>query len=169
MEVGKALKKTWGPFFFFFLLFTFENDRNLFWVYQNGKFSTGKKHSRREKNQEKWLCPLRKICLLRPCIAIQETWFTEDTWLEYYNLPNCSLETINRIDCNVGGVGIYISNDIDSKVRTDINSQNENFESCFIEINRSNDKNIIIGSIYRHYHHSIHEFNNHLEDVVKKI
>ena len=63
------------------------------------------------------------------------------------NLPNYSLETINRIDCNVGGVGIYISNNIDYKLRTDLNSQNEIFESCFIEINRSNDKNIIIGSI----------------------
>ena len=31
------------------------------------KFSTKKSISRREKNQEKWLCPLRKIFLLRPC------------------------------------------------------------------------------------------------------
>ena len=53
-------------FFFFFLLFTFEKDKNLFWVYQNGNFLPGKSISRREKNQEKWLCPLRKICLLRP-------------------------------------------------------------------------------------------------------
>ena len=70
MEAGKRQKKRWGPFFFFFffLLFTFENDENLFWVYQNGNFLPGKSISRREKNQEKWLCPLRKICLLRPCI-----------------------------------------------------------------------------------------------------
>ena len=31
-------------FCFVFLLFTFENDGNLFWVYQNGNFSTRKKH-----------------------------------------------------------------------------------------------------------------------------
>ena len=37
----------------FFLLFTFENDENLFWVYQNGNFLPGKSISRREKNQEK--------------------------------------------------------------------------------------------------------------------
>ena len=53
--------------FFLFLLFSFENDWNLFWVYQNGNFLSGKSISRREKNQEKLLCPLRKICLLRPC------------------------------------------------------------------------------------------------------
>ena len=80
-----------------------------------------------------------------------------------------SLESINRIDCNVGGVGIYISNVVEYKVRTDLNSQNEIFESWFIEINKSNDKNIIIGSIYRHHHHSINEFNNYLEDIIKKI
>ena len=32
-------------------------------------------------------------------ITIQETWFTGDTCLEYYNLPDYSLETIDRIDC----------------------------------------------------------------------
>ena len=40
-------------FFFFFLLFTFENDKNLFWVYQNGNFLPGKSISRREKRSGK--------------------------------------------------------------------------------------------------------------------
>ena len=38
MEVGKFSKKWRGLFFFCFLLFTFENDENLFWIYQNGNF-----------------------------------------------------------------------------------------------------------------------------------
>ena len=54
-------------FFFFFLLFTFEENGNLFKVYQNRNFLPGESISRREKNQENLLCPLRKICLLRPC------------------------------------------------------------------------------------------------------
>ena len=62
--------------------------------------------------------------------------------LSIITYPTIALETIDRIDCNVEGVGIYISNDIDYKVRTDLNSQNEIFESCFIEINRSNNKKI---------------------------
>ena len=49
----KCYKKRWGPFFFFFLLFTFENDGNLFWVYQNGNFLLGKNISRREKKSGK--------------------------------------------------------------------------------------------------------------------
>ena len=69
MEVGKVIKRAedLSFFFFFFFFFAFENDGNLFWVYQNGNFLQGKSISRREKNQEKWLCPLRKIGLLRPC------------------------------------------------------------------------------------------------------
>ena len=62
----KVIKEGKDLSFFFFLLFTFENDGNLFWIYQNGNFLQGKSISHREKNQEKWLCPLRKICLLRP-------------------------------------------------------------------------------------------------------
>ena len=81
MEVGKGIKreKEVRTFFFLFcfvfvclffvcfvLFFTFENDGNLFWVYQNGNFVPGKKFHA-GKNRKKWLCPLRKICLLRPC------------------------------------------------------------------------------------------------------
>ena len=32
------------------------------------KFSTGKKHFTPGKKSGKWLCPLRKFCLLRPCM-----------------------------------------------------------------------------------------------------
>ena len=38
---------------FVFLIFTFENEGNLFWVYQTGNFLPGKDISRQEKNQEK--------------------------------------------------------------------------------------------------------------------
>ena len=61
----------WGWFFFLFcfvclfVFFTFQNHSNLFWVYQNGNFLPGKSISCQEKNQEKWLCPIRKIFLLR--------------------------------------------------------------------------------------------------------
>ena len=55
--------------FFFFFVFSFsllKTTEICFGVYQNGNFLPGKIISRREKNQEKWFCPLRKISLLRP-------------------------------------------------------------------------------------------------------
>ena len=65
MEVGKVIKKRWGPFFFHFLKW---------WEFVLGlpkwEFSNRKKHFTLGKNQEKWLCPLRKICLLCPCFTV---------------------------------------------------------------------------------------------------
>ena len=72
MEGGKV--KKWGEDFFLFLFFyAFHFSKwlkNLFWVYQNGgNFLPGKSISRREKNKEKLLRPLRKISLLHPCFC----------------------------------------------------------------------------------------------------
>ena len=53
-------------FFFFFLLFTFKTT-DFFGYTKMGMFHREKSISRREKNQKKWLCPLWKIFLLRPC------------------------------------------------------------------------------------------------------
>ena len=68
MEAGKRYKKRWGPFFFFFFFFAFHfwKRRKFVLGLPKWEFSTGKKHFTPGKNQEKWLCPLRKICLLRP-------------------------------------------------------------------------------------------------------
>ena len=59
MEVRKVVKEvmTFFFFFFFFLLFTFEKDRNLFWVYQNGNFLPGKKHFTQGKKSGKMTLP----------------------------------------------------------------------------------------------------------------
>ena len=67
-------KMSKGPFFFFFFFFfcfsLFKTTEiwNLFWVYQNGNFLPGKSISRREKNLEKWLCPLWKIFPICPWV-----------------------------------------------------------------------------------------------------
>ena len=68
---------------------------------------------------------------------------------EYYNLPGYELEYVNRVGCNKGGVCVYISNKVKYKVRTDLCNANSNHELCFIEIERSTEKNILVGVIYR--------------------
>ena len=67
----KSCKKRWGPFFFFFFFFFLLFKTTEIWVYQNRNFLPGKSISRGEKNQEKLLCPLRRICLLRPCLLFK--------------------------------------------------------------------------------------------------
>ena len=78
-----SLFETTKPFFFFFWLFTFRNDETFFFffffcfsLFETTKICFGstkmeifyrEKHlTPGKKNQEKWLCPLRKIFLLRP-------------------------------------------------------------------------------------------------------
>ena len=65
MEVGKVIKRG-EDLFFFFLLFTFENNRNLFWVYENGNFSTGKKHFTPAKKSGNMTLPPQKNMPVTP-------------------------------------------------------------------------------------------------------
>ena len=69
---GKVKKlKMEGSFFFSFLLFTFENHRNLFWIYQNVNFL--KAFHARKKIWKNDFAPSKKIFPLRPCLkAIPE-------------------------------------------------------------------------------------------------
>ena len=69
----KSSKKRWGPFFFllfFFFAFHFWKRRKFVLGLPKLEFSTGKSISCREKDQEKLLCPFRKICLLHPRSAV---------------------------------------------------------------------------------------------------
>ena len=73
-EGGKLKKEGWKVTkwqieerIFFPFAFHFWKRRKFVLGLPKWEFSTGKNISRRGKYQEKWLCPLRKICLLRPC------------------------------------------------------------------------------------------------------
>ena len=69
MEVGKVIKRGEDFFFFFFflfVLFTFENDGNLFWVYQNGNFLPGKSISRLKKIRKNDFAPSEKYACYAP-------------------------------------------------------------------------------------------------------
>ena len=54
-------------FFFFFCFSLLKTTKICFGSTKMGIFYREKAFHAGKKNQEKWLCPLRKICLLRPC------------------------------------------------------------------------------------------------------
>ena len=82
MESGKVTK--WGEDFFvlfylsvyfasfvcLFLLLTFQNHSNLFWVYQNGNFFTGKKHFMPGKKSGKMTLPPQKNFPVTPLVEL---------------------------------------------------------------------------------------------------
>ena len=83
-------------------------------------------------------------------------------------MPDYNFEYTNRVDHGKGGVGMYVSQLINYKIRKDLNKTTPNFESCFIEIDRNNQKNIVASAIYRSFtsiDHFIHELNTIMEIV----
>jgi len=86
-----------------------------------------------------------------PIIAFSETWLKDDSILpslnsiEGYELAHCNRMSQKR----GGGAALFISNDLNYKVRHDLNLKNSvDYETVFIEI-ESKPKNTIIGVIYR--------------------
>ena len=71
------------------------------------------------------------------------------------NIEHCPKEGPN------GGALIYVKNDIIYKVRNDLKIyQSEKLESVFIEIIKSNNRNITVGCVYRHPSMEVNEFNS---------
>ena len=63
---------------------------------------------------------------------------------------------------------LYISDKMKYKLRKDLFEANSNYESCFIEIENVNKKNIIVGVFYPS-HMAIDNFINDFRPVIQKI
>ena len=81
-------------------------------------------------------------------IAISETKLLDNNWANVcipgYNFLGTNSPT------NAGGVGLYIREHVIFMRRQDLDFNMEGLESCFIEITRQRQKNVIVGCIYRH-------------------
>ena len=78
------------------------------------------------------------------------------------------MEFVNRVGREKGGVCIYVTNKVKYKTRKDLCIANANYESCFIEIERKNAKNILVGVVYR-AHTSIDDFTIDIDKIFDKI
>ena len=82
-------------------------------------------------------------------IGLTETWLN-DSNMNDYNLEKHTYISSNRSKRKGGGVGLYVSNQLDFKIRNDLTKNLEDIiETVFIEILTNVGKNIIIGVIYR--------------------
>ena len=80
------------------------------------------------------------------------------------------MEFVNRVGCEKGGECIYVTNKVKYKIRKDLFIANSNLchESCFIEIERKNVKNILVRVVYR-AHTSIDYFTLDIDKIFNKI
>jgi hypothetical protein len=102
-------------------------------------------------------------------IAVSETYF-KCTPPDYFQLPGYQFVYRNRVDKRKGGVGIYASNKIKYKIRSDLNAiSTSSFESFYIEVEMEKGKNIIVGVIYKPPENSIDSFNTDFDHILKTI
>ena len=76
-----------------------------------------------------------------------------------------------RVSRSGGGVGLYLADNLNFKVRTDLTFSDEWAESLFVEISQTKRKNIIVGTVYRPPDKNLREFLNDLDrllDIVSK-
>ena len=80
-------------------------------------------------------------------IGITETWLQHPSHLvDIHGFSFFHRRRSNRVG---GGVGLYLSDNYESRIRDDLCFENQEIpESLFLEIQRAHGKNIIVGVIY---------------------
>ena len=103
-------------------------------------------------------------------IAITETRITNNIYVtQNIELSNYSFEH-TPTESSAGGTLLYIANHLSYKTRSDLNIYKKfELESTFVEIIGPKKSNVIVGIIYRHPKMDVTEFNNILNNLLKKI
>jgi hypothetical protein len=105
-----------------------------------------------------------------PIIAFSETWLNDNNSSpSLNNIDGYSIAHCHRNFKRGGGVALYISNDLNFKIRHDLNlKDSDEYESVFVEI-ESHPKNTIVGVIYRPPDRSPQSFIHNLSNSVNLI
>ena len=105
-------------------------------------------------------------------IAINETWIKSNQTGHYNNLEGYTFISNSRIKNKGGGVGLYIKNNINFNLRSDLTIMKEKiFESLFVDF-QIEGKLVTFGTIYRapcNLTATNEKFNEILADCLKKI
>ena len=102
-------------------------------------------------------------------IGLTETWLNENNF-NCFSMNNYEYFGTNRADKRGGGVGLYVSKQLEYKNRNDLTKNIEDIvETKFIEIINSNGKNIIIGVIYRPPNRNFATFESAMNTILEKI
>lgn len=103
-------------------------------------------------------------------IGVTETWLKDSNHL--VDIEGYSFTHNYRTNKTGGGVGLYLSNDLNFKIRADLHFGDQNTESAeslFIEIINPHGKNIIVGVIYRPPGGNPNIFVNDFNELAEKI
>ena len=101
-------------------------------------------------------------------IGISETWLNE--YSHSVSIENYDFIHSHRKNRRGGGVGLYLGNNLDYKVRQNLKFENsETTDSLFVEVTVPKGKNIIIGVVYRAPDNNLTTFVKDFNEVLDKI
>jgi len=110
---------------------------------------------------------LANIGLTFSCMLITETWLRDVS--VSVEIPNYSFYCSNRDNRRGGGVGIYVNNALNYITRPELGCMTSNLEGIAIEIQRCNDKNIVIVCLYRPPDGNLSEAMQTIQSVFDKL
>lgn len=123
------------------------------------------------KNLDAFVNYLPNLDLLFSVIGLSETWL-KDSNVQTLNITGYNQENVYRSDKVGGGVSIFVLQAIEYQPRNDLNVLNQCIEAIFVEINKDQigfNRNVICGVIYRPPNTSIHQFSDHISEILSKI
>ena len=84
-------------------------------------------------------------------LTLSETWLKDDVnLLNYVQIPGYKFSYKNRNERRGGGVGLYIKDSIEYKVRHDLNEIDESIEHLWIECKGNNcNKSYLVAALYQ--------------------
>ena len=101
-------------------------------------------------------------------IGISETWLNDSS--PSVDIDGYSFVHKGKENRSGGGVGLYVSSNLNFKFRCDLDFSEPNVaESLFIEIVKPQGKNIVTGVIYRPPNHNVDEFLTMTNELLSKI
>ena len=105
------------------------------------------------------------------CIGISETWLSDISPIDTFNIPSYSFLCKSSRSKRGGGVGIYVNKTYNFKESTDLSIFYDGiFESIFVEIETDNFEKTLIGVIYRPPEYSnIDLFNEYIQTILHRL
>ena len=101
-------------------------------------------------------------------VAVSETWDSlEGPLSTNVEIPGYTFFSSKSKSQN-GGVGLYIKTSLCPGLRSDLNSDSDEYETVWIEIETSKEKNILICCSYRHPSTDIENYMEYVEETLSK-
>jgi len=107
-----------------------------------------------------------KFCV--DVLAVTETWLNVNS-AEAVSIPGYKFVNKCRNTSSGGGVGLFVKEHYEFKLMELTGSDEDNTEFIFIEIVHENNKNVIVGSIYRPPGNSLASFNDTLFKILSNL